>query len=116
MLGARIASVFTCWLAHKRSDSIGQPLTAKRAGCAHRKAALDFNNSLGTGAEVGMMYPYFHTQTIHDGLISEGLSLSLSPSLSLSLCVCVCVCVCVFVCLCACVRACVRACLPCVSR
>eukprot|EP01043_Picozoa_sp_COSAG02_P047222 COSAG02_NODE_4503_length_5285_cov_5.431161_1_plen_738_part_00 len=36
------------------------------------KAALDFNNSLGTGAAVGMMYPYYHTQTIHDGLISEG--------------------------------------------
>ena len=36
------------------------------------KAALDFNNSLGKGSEVGMMYPYFHTQTIHDGLLSEG--------------------------------------------
>ena len=36
------------------------------------KAALDFNNSLGKGSEVVMMYPDFHTQSIHDGLLSEG--------------------------------------------
>ena len=36
------------------------------------KAALDFNNSLGKGSEVVMMYPDFHMQTIHDGLLSEG--------------------------------------------
>eukprot|EP00041_Stephanoeca_diplocostata_P022396 m.533979 g.533979 ORF g.533979 m.533979 type:complete len:708 (+) comp22052_c0_seq29:168-2291(+) len=35
-------------------------------------AAGFYNNSIGTGQEVGMMYPYFHTRTIHDGLIGEG--------------------------------------------
>ena len=39
------------------------------------QAAADyFNNSQGTGQEVGMMYPYHHTRTIHDGLLSEGES------------------------------------------
>ena len=36
------------------------------------RAALDYNSSLGTGSQTGMMFPYYHTRTIHDGLISEG--------------------------------------------
>ena len=37
------------------------------------QAAADFyNSSIGTGGETGMMFPYYHTQMIHDGLVSEG--------------------------------------------
>ena len=36
------------------------------------QASKYYNNSLGLGQQVGMMFPYFHTQMIHDGLISEG--------------------------------------------
>jgi len=35
-------------------------------------AAGDYNSSLGSGQETGMMFPYYHTQSIHDGLMSEG--------------------------------------------
>ena len=38
------------------------------------QASRHYNNSLGLGQQVGMMYPYFHTQMVHDGLISEGES------------------------------------------
>ena len=34
---------------------------------------MDFsNNSLGTSLECGMQFPYYHTQSIHDGLVSGG--------------------------------------------
>ena len=40
---------------------------------ADAQHAADFySNSVGTGQQVGMMFPFWHTQMIHDGLVSEG--------------------------------------------
>ena len=35
-------------------------------------ASKFYNNSLGLGQQVGMMYPWWHTRMVHDGLVSEG--------------------------------------------
>ena len=35
-------------------------------------AASSYNNSQGLGQSVGMMFPYNHARTVHDGLVSEG--------------------------------------------
>eukprot|EP00947_MAST-08B_sp_MAST-8B-sp1_P006571 g6571.t1 len=37
-----------------------------------RKAALNSTYSVGNSTQVGMMYPYWHTQAVHDGLVSAG--------------------------------------------
>lgn len=39
-----------------------------------RKAAMTASYSVGSAQEVGMMFPYFHTRTFHDGLLGEGES------------------------------------------
>jgi hypothetical protein len=59
-----------------RSFMIPIPISSEPEISTHNaQAAADFyNNSLGSGQETGMMFPYFHTQTIHDGLVSEGES------------------------------------------
>lgn len=41
---------------------------------AAQHAADNYNSSIGTGEEMGMMFPYYHTQSIHDGLVAEGES------------------------------------------